>query len=98
MGSRTESKTAMWEWPERRLRTYADVTRARRAGGFDRCRLVANSDQGGKRDMILQARLHPILTSRVGLGGCPPRPPTDPDLWSKKLISSHLLDLPPRCL
>jgi hypothetical protein len=21
-----------------------------------------------------------------------------PDLWSKKLISSHLLDLPPRCL
>ena len=31
-------------------------------------------------------------------GGLLPRAPTDPDLWSKKLISSHLLDPPPKCL
>jgi hypothetical protein len=30
--------------------------------------------------------------------GYPPRPPTDPDVWNKKLISSHLLDPPPKCL
>jgi hypothetical protein len=35
---------------------------------------------------------------RVTQGGYPPRVPTDPDVWNKKLISSHLLDPPPKCL
>ena len=32
------------------------------------------------------------------LWGLPPRAPTEPDVWNKKLISSHLLDPPPKCL
>ena len=39
-----------------------------------------------------------VEIGRVDLGGRPPRPPTDPDVWNKKLISSHLLDPPPKCL
>ena len=32
------------------------------------------------------------------LQGLLPGAPTDPDVWNKKLISSHLLDPPPKCL
>ena len=37
-------------------------------------------------------------SGRVARGSCPPRAPTDPDLWSEKLIWSHLLDPSRKCL
>ena len=49
----------------------------------------------GKSGVEIRCQRNP---GRVDLGGCPPRSPTDPDVWNKKLISSHLLDPPPKCL
>jgi hypothetical protein len=91
-----------------------DVGQQMRENAFASVGAVAGEDdlvvgvRLGHRLNEFEGQLGSSVVVGIGLGGfaatagspwgLPPRAPTDPDLRNKKLILSHLLDPPRKCL